>query len=132
MSFDPDKEYTLEEQRQLDLSELFADGIRDDAGRMRPELQGVGSVAAAIQAQDEGVPIDVLGRMVTTGFENDLAETRTHPEDLLEELDPYPRFAALIASGLKACRDDDDYEVFMRWLQNVRGLIVLRSTGRPG
>ena len=131
MPFDPDKEYTLEEQRRLDLTDLFAEGIRDDQGRMRPAVQGVGSVAAAIQAEDEGVPIDVLGRMVTTGFENDLAETRAHPEDLLEELDPYPRFAALVRSGLNACRDDDDYEYFMRWLRNVRGLVVLRQTGRP-
>jgi hypothetical protein len=132
VSFDERRDFTLEEQRKLDLSRLFADGLRDDDGKMRPELQGVASSAAAIQAEDEGVTADVLGRMVTAASENDLDESREHPEDLLEELEGAPRFAALVRSGLDACDDEDDYDVFVGFLTNVYTLARVRErSGRP-
>ena len=128
MQIDPNRDYTYEEQRQLDLSNLFMDGIRTEDGAMRPELQGVGAVAAAIQAQDEGVPLPMVGLMLTNANEKTLLGAQRHPEDLLEELElrGYTQFAALIRRGIAACYDDDDYRMLVRWLGMVRNLLIIR------
>lgn len=120
MPIDPNRDYTRAEQASLDLTDLFAHGIRDADGRMRPEVQGVGSTAAAIQAIDEGVPLEFVGLMLTNARENDLKTTREYPGDLLEEVnDCCPKFAALIQSGINACRDEEEYRLFVRWIANV-------------
>jgi len=56
--------YSDEELAQLDLAELFEGGIRTEEGRMRGDLQGVGSVAAAVQLEAAGVRPDEVGRAV--------------------------------------------------------------------
>jgi hypothetical protein len=128
MPIDPYRDYTYEEQRTLDLSDLFANGLRGEHGKMRPELQGIGSVAAAIQAQDDGVPLPMVGLMLTNANEKTLLGAQRHPEDLLEELEKrgYIRFASLIQRGIDACQDEADYRTLVRWLGMVRNLLVIR------
>ena len=134
MPIDSFRDYSYEEQLHLNLHELFAQGLRTPEGTMRPELQGVGSAAAAIQNQD--VPLPMIGLMLTNANEKTLLGVQRHPEDLLEELDKrgYSSFADLIRSGIAACQNDDDYRTLVRWLGMVRNLIVIRShsTTNPG
>ena len=127
MPIDPNRDYTYEEQLHLDLHELFVNGLRTPDGTMRPELQGVGAAAAAIQAQD--VPLLMVGLMLTNANEKTLLGAQLHPEDLLEELDKrgHARFADVIRSGIAACRNDDDYRTLVRWLGMVRNLMVIRA-----
>jgi len=127
MPIDPFRDYTYEEQLQLDLHELFAQGLRTPDGAMRPELQGVGAAAAALQAQT--VPLPMVGLMLTNANEKTLLGAQRHPEDLTEELDKrgHSRFADLIRSGIAACQNDDDYRMLVRWLGMVRNLMVIRS-----
>jgi hypothetical protein len=127
MPIDPYRDYTYEEQLHMDLHELFAHGLRTPDGAMRPELQGVGVAAAAIQAQD--IPLYMIGLMLTNANEKTLLGARRHPEDLLEELDKrgHSRFADVIRSGIAACRNDKDYRTLVRWLGMVRNLMVIRA-----
>jgi hypothetical protein len=127
MPIDPYRDYTYEEQRHLDLHELFTNGLRTPDGVMRPELQGVGTAAAAIQAQE--IPLPMIGLMLTNANEKTLLGAQRHPEDLCEELDKrgHSRFADVIRSGISACQNDDDYRMLVRWLGMVRNLMVIRS-----
>ena len=52
---DDERSYSDAELSTLDLGALLADGIAGPDGRMRPDLQGVGSVAAAIQLDNQFV-----------------------------------------------------------------------------
>jgi hypothetical protein len=134
MPIDPYRDYTYEEQLHLDLHELFSKGLRTPEGAMRPELQGVGAASAAIQAQ--GIPLPMIGLMLTNANEKTLLGAQRHPEDLLEELDRrgHTRFADVIRSGIAACQNDDDYRTLVRWLGMVRNLIIVRThtTNKPG
>ena len=134
MPIDPYRDYTYEEQLHLDLHELFSNGLRTPEGAMRPELQGVGSAAAAIQAQE--IPLPMIGLMLTNANEKTLLGAQRHPEDLLEELDKrgHAWFADVIRTGIAACLDDDDYRTLVRWLAMVRNLMVIRSLSdtKPG
>lgn len=132
MPIDPYRDYTYEEQRVLDLSDLFANGLRDDQGKMKPELQGIGSAAAAIQAEDEGTPLPMVGLMLTNAAEKTLLGAQRHPEDLLEELEKrgYTRFAGLIQRGIDACQDDEDYQILVRWLGMVYNLMIVRLNSK--
>ena len=127
MAIDPNRDYTYEEQLHLDLHKLFLKGLRTPEGAMRPELQGVGAAAAAIQARD--IPLPMMGLMLTNASEKTLLGAQRHPEDLLEELDKrgHTRFADVIRSGIAACQNDDDYRILVRWLGMVRNLMVIRS-----
>jgi len=130
MSFDPYRDYTLEEQRTLDLSQLFAHGLRDpSSGQLWPAIQGVGAAATAIQAAADDVPVPMVGRLVTTAHEIDLARARAVPDELVEELEKrdHPALARLIRAGIAACQDDEDYRLFARWLAQVFNLMLLRQ-----
>jgi hypothetical protein len=130
MSIDPYKDYTLAEQQALDLKELFAEGLRQPDGSLRPELRGVGAAAAAIQAKD--IPLPMFGLMLTNANEKTLLGAQRHPEDLCEELDKrgHGWFADVIRAGIAACQDDNDYLALVRWLGMVRNLMVIRSNGK--
>ena len=127
MPIDPYRDYTYEEQLHLDLKELFVNGLRTPQGVMLPELQGVGAAAAAIQAQH--IPLPMIGLMLTNANEKTLLGARRHPEDLFEELDKrgHGWFADVVRAGIAACRDDNDYDMLVRWLGMVRNLMVIRS-----
>lgn len=134
MSIDPFRDYTLEEHRTLDLSTLFARGLRDPAGRLWPEIQGVGAAATAIQAADDGVPVPMVGRLVTTAHEINLVRARAVPEELVEELEKrhHPALARLLRAGIAACQDEADYRLFAGWLASVFHLMRLREQQGAG
>ena len=113
--------YSDEELAQLDLAELFEGGIRTEEGRMRGDLQGVGSVAAAVQLEAAGVRPDEVGRAV---------QALRAGEDPSE--DP-PALAELVKKGLAACKSDEDRAMLGRWLGNVASMMVIRGhSGSPG
>jgi hypothetical protein len=127
MPIDPYRDYSYEEQLHLDLQELFSNGLRSPDGKMRPELQGVGSAAAAIQARN--IPLPMMGLMLTNANEKTLLGAQRHPEDLTEELDKrgHGWFADVIRTGIAACQSDEDYRILVHWLGMVRNLMVIRA-----
>lgn len=129
MPIDPYRDYSYQEQLNLDLTELFVAGWRDEKGQMRPEIQGVGVAATAIQAEADGVPVQMMGRLATTAAEMSLEETRTYPDDLVEELEKrdHPKLAGLIRTGLAACQNEPDFRALARWLALVHHLMVVRA-----
>ena len=129
MSIDLNKDYTRQEQLELDLSDLFSQGITDKTGQMRPEIQSIGVAATALQAEADGVPVEMVGRIVTTAHEISLNEAKAYPEDLVEELEKrnHPALAKLIRLGIAACRTDADYQLFKRWLVLLHNMMIIRS-----
>jgi hypothetical protein len=102
------------ELSMLDLGSLLAEGITDADGRMRPDLQGIGSAAAAIQLDNQFVSAAQVHEVATgaaTGF-------------------VAPPLELLVKAGQAAARDDHDREVFTRWLGMVAAQLILRERSR--
>jgi hypothetical protein len=133
MPIDPFRDYTLQEQRDLDLLQLFDNGIRGDDGRMTPELQGVGTVAMAIQALDHGVTVDMLGRIAYAADKATLDSIRKYPEDLTEELDKrgHGNIADVIRVGMSHIHTQEDGKAFARWLSLVHQMAKRRAADAP-
>ncbi|MGB9750791.1 MAG: hypothetical protein C0183_13675 [Roseiflexus castenholzii] len=129
MPIDPHRDYTRQEQLALDLTELFAEGLRDEEGRLPLTLQGIGSAAMAMHVEEAGVPLPMFNRMLTTANEISLERAGAMPGELVEELEKrgFPQIARIVRAGIAACRDEDDYRNFVRWLIQVRNLIVFRA-----
>ncbi len=129
MPVDPHRDYTRQEQLALDLTELFANGLRDEQGRLPLALQGIGSAAMALQTEAAGVPLPMFNRMLTTANEISLTRAKAMPEELVEELEKrgFPQIARIVRAGVDACRDEDDYRNLVHWLIQVRNLIVFRA-----
>ena len=111
---------TDDELAQLDLHELLEGGISDGAGAIRPELQGHGAVAAAVQLERRGVrTADVTSAIDRV---RELLAGRT-PDPA-----PTPPFLRdVVTWGLDAGRDTADHELFVRWLGQVLSLMVVRA-----
>jgi hypothetical protein len=116
---DEQESYSDDELARLDLRELLGGGIRGDDGRMRGELQGEGSVAAAVQLESAGVRVEDL-----TGALTSLRAGGDAPQGP-------PALAELVRTGLAACADDEERALFLRWLGNVTTLMLMRSRARP-
>jgi hypothetical protein len=101
---------------ELDLGELFAEGITDGEGRLSPELQGFGSVAAAVQLENDLVGRSQLARTIQV--------LKGH--EPLEEPPPTP-LAYLVDRGISACRTDADRAAFVHWLGLVANVMTLRA-----
>jgi hypothetical protein len=109
-----------DELAALDLRRLFEAGISDGAGPVRPELQGHGAVAAAVQLERSGVSM----AHVTSAIERvrELLAGRT-PEPA-----PTPPFLRdLVTWGLDVGRDQREHELFVRWLGQVLSLMAVRA-----
>jgi hypothetical protein len=132
MPIDPFRDYTYEEQRQLDLGDLFEGGIRGENGGLTPLLQGVGAAATAIQAEAAGVPVEMMGRIAYTAAEIRYREALEHPEELTEELDKrgFGRIADILRAGLHAVQDETDYRALARWIANVH--VIMRERRAHG
>lgn len=130
MPIDAFRDYTLQEQRDLDLLQLFDNGIRGEDGRLTPELQGVGVVAMAVQALDHGVKVDMLGRIAYAASKATLESLRKYPEDLTEELDKrgHGHFADVIRAGMAHIHTQQDGIAFARWLSLVHQMARTRTT----
>jgi hypothetical protein len=102
---------------------LLEGGISDPAGALRPELQGLGSVAAAVQLERRSVGVDDVASAIARVRE--LVQGRT-PEPV-----PTPPFLRdLVTWGLDAGRDAHDHELLVRWLGQVLSLMTLRARVR--
>lgn len=133
MPIDPYRDYTRQEQLELDLTELFANGIRNEEGQLRLELQGIGCAAMALQTEEAGVPMPMFNRMLTTANEISLKRAKDMPEELVEELEKrgFPQIGRVIRAGIDACQNTEDYHAFFRWLMLVRNLMALRDRAKP-
>lgn len=121
MPIDPFKDYTRQEQLDLDLSQIFADGWRDPDGQPSVLVEGIGATSFALQFKDAGLPLGMLGLAVTFAHQNTLAQSKADPGPLIDELGPY--FGGVVEAGLNACTTDDDYGLFVQWLANIHHLV---------
>jgi hypothetical protein len=114
---DDDHSYSDPDLADVDLGELFAAGITGDDGRLSPSLQGIGSVAAAVQLENQLVTRTQVARTlrVLKGQEPPLPEP------------PPPALAHLVDRGRTACRTDADRTAFLHWLGLVANLMTLRA-----
>jgi hypothetical protein len=106
------------ELADLDLAALLAGGIAGPDGRLRDELQGIGSAAAAVQLDDQLVTAAQVGEAG--------AALRGHPASGIAP----PALDHVVRLGLAACRDAADREALGRWLGMVAGLLVVRERAR--
>jgi hypothetical protein len=118
----------------IDVPSLLAGGIGDRAGHLRGEVQGTASTAAAVQIEAEGLPLDMLGRMLTMVNRHTWQAAVADVDVIVEEpaRRGYPRAASIVRAGIAACRDGDEYVLFARWLANVYALAALRAATDPG
>jgi hypothetical protein len=106
--------YSDAELSVLDLGALLAEGITDDDGRMRADLQGIGSTAAAIQLDNQFVTAAQVNEVATGQAAGFVA----------------PPLDMLVKQGQAAAKDDNDRTVFTRWLGMVAAQLVLRERAR--
>lgn len=101
---------TDDELASLDLTLLLSEGLGAD-GRLRPQLEGEGAVAAAVQLERDGIePSDVAQ-----------AVTEVRAGDVLQGSPP----SAL--DRLLAAADGQDRELLARWLERIMELMVMRE-----
>jgi hypothetical protein len=132
---DEHRDLGRDELLAVDVPALLAAGISDGAGRIRGELQGTGQAAAAIQLAESGLPLDMLGRILTMVNRHTWQAAVEDIDVIVEEPDKrgFPEAGAIVRAGISACHDGDDYGLFARWLANVYGLAVMEaSTPRGG
>jgi hypothetical protein len=114
---DEDRTYTDAELSYVDLRELFAGGVRTPEGRLSPSLQGLGSVAAAVQLENHLVTPEQVARSVRV-MRGEVAPSIEPPPPALDRL---------VSQGLAACDDDADRAALLHWLGLVANLMTLRS-----
>ena len=102
---DDERSYSDAELSTLDLGALLAGGITGPDGRMRPDLQGVGSVAAAIQLDNQFV----TARQVAEVAGGEPSGFVAPPLDMLVKV------------GHAAAKSDAELAVFNQWLGMVAG-----------
>jgi hypothetical protein len=110
--------HTDAELADLDLAALLAPGIAGPDGRLRDELQGIGSAAAAVQLDNQLVTAAQAGEAG--------AALRGQPASGIVP----PALDRVVRLGLAACRDDAERDLLGQWLGMVAGLLVLRERAR--
>lgn len=121
---------TREEQLAVDVPQLLGEGISDETGMLRGVVQGLGQTAAALQIQDAGMPLEMLGRILTMINRHSFEAAVIDIDVIVEEPERrgYPKIAAIVRAGIGSCCNDTDYRLLARWLANVYALIALRET----
>jgi hypothetical protein len=131
----PDDHADLDREQLLafDVPATLAAGIGDGAGALRAAVQGTASAAAAVQMEAEGLPTEMLGRMLTMVNRHTWQAAVADIDVIVEEPEKrgYPRAAGIVRSGVAACRDGDEYVLFDRWLANVYTRLALRGAAGP-
>src|SRR4051794_11030585 len=110
---DDERSYSDAELSTLDLAALLADGITGADGRMRADLQGIGSAAAAIQLDNQ---------FVTSAQVAEAASGR--PGFVAPPLDH------LLELGDAAAKNEAERAVFNQWLGMIAGQLILRERAR--
>jgi len=98
---------------QLDVTAMLGEGLDDGTGALRGELQGEGALAAAVQLERDGVPVDAVA----------LALSQIRSRDMgidLEPADLPPRLAGWVAVG-------PDDKRLAEWLGLVANLMMFRG-----
>ena len=118
----------------VDVPALLAAGISESPGRIRGELQGTGQAAASVQLAASGLPLDMLGRMLTMVNRHTWQAAVADIDVIVEEPDKrgFPGASDIVRAGIAACHDGDDYELFARWLANVYGLAAIGASTALG
>jgi hypothetical protein len=131
---DEHRDLGREELLAIDVPALLAAGISDGVGRIRGELQGTGQAAAAVQLEASGLPLDMLGRMLTMVNRHTWQAAVADVAVIVEEPDKrgFPEASRIVRAGIAACRDGDEYGLFARWLANVYGLAAIRAADARG
>jgi tetraacyldisaccharide-1-P 4'-kinase len=119
---DDDRIYRDAELSFVDLDQLLAGGITAPDGRLRQELQGLGSVAAAIQLENHLVTPEQVARSLLV-LRGEAAPSIEPPPTMLDRL---------VAQGLAACATHADRAAFLHWLGLVANLMTLRSRAVRG
>jgi hypothetical protein len=117
-----DRIYRDAELSFVDLDRLLAGGITSPDGRLRSELQGLGSVAAAIQLESHLATPEQVARSILV--------LRGEAAPPIEP--PPPALDRLVAQGLAACATHADRAAFLHWLGLVANLMTLRSRAVRG
>jgi hypothetical protein len=107
---------TDDDAARVDVPALLAQGLADDAGGLRGELQGEGALAAAVQLERDGVAVEDVA----------LALSRVRSRGLGIDLEPAelpPRLAAWAAA-------DADHDLLAEWLGLVANLMMMRARYR--
>jgi hypothetical protein len=128
------RDLSRDELLAIDVPALLAGGISDGAGRIRGELQGTGQAAAAVQLAASGLPLEMLGRMLTMVNRHTWQAAVADLDVIVEEPDKrgFPDAAGIVRAGIGACRDGDDYVLFARWLANVYTLAAIGASSPSG
>jgi hypothetical protein len=131
---DEHRDLDRDELLAIDVPGLLAAGIADEAGRIRGEVQGTGQAAAAVQLEASGLPLDMLGRMLTMVNRHTWQAAVADVDVIVEEPDKrgFPRAGEIVRAGIAACRDGDEYVLFARWLANVYGLAAIGAQAPRG
>lgn len=98
---------------RVDVPALLAQGLADETGELRGELQGEGALAAAVQLQRDGAGAEDVALA--------LSQVRSRAMGIdLEPADLPPRLAAMAGAG-------GDPELLAQWLGLVANLMMLRT-----
>jgi hypothetical protein len=126
------RDLSRDELLAIDVPALLETGISDDAGRIRGELQGTGQAAAGVQLEASGLPLDMLGRMLTMVNRHTWQAAIVDVDVIVEEPEKrgFPHAAEIVRAGIAACRDGDEYVLFARWLANVYSLATIGTARR--
>ena len=106
-------EISDDDAAQVDVAAMLAEGLDDGTGELRGELVGEGALAAAVQLERDGVPVDAVA----------LALTQVRSRDMGIDLDPGdlpPRLAGWLAAS------PGDKQL-AEWLGLVANLMMLRG-----
>jgi hypothetical protein len=131
---DEHRDLDREELLAIDVPALLAAGISDGAGRIRGELQGTGQAAASVQLAASGLPLQMLGRMLTMVNRHTWQAAVADVDVIVEEPEKrgHPGAARIVRAGIAACRDGDEYVLFARWLANVYALAAIDAAAAGG
>ncbi|MEO8687865.1 MAG: hypothetical protein ABI611_06565 [Solirubrobacteraceae bacterium] len=106
---------TDDDAARVDVPALLGQGLADEAGGLRGELQGEGALAAAVQLQRDGAGAEDVALA--------LSQVRSRAMGIdLEPADLPPRLAAMA----DACAGGDP-ELLAEWLGLVANLMMLRT-----
>lgn len=100
---------------QLDVGALLAAGLADQTGGLRGELQGEGALAAAVQLERAGIPVE------------DVALALSHVRSRSAGIDLE---TVLLGPPLGGWAEQGDPRLLAEWLGLVANLMMLRARYR--
>ena len=106
---------TDDDAARTDVAALLAGGLADSSGALRGELQGEGALAAAVQLERAGVPVEDVA----------LALSHVRSRRLGIDLEP-----VLLTEPLAGWAQDGEPELLAEWLGLVANLMMMRARYR--